>query len=228
MADHSPFNPLDRENLGKSVAEAMLGRKARPLGALRPFVGAGIYALYYGGGFPAYQRLAALNDPDDPQAPIYVGKAVPKGGRKGDLPLAAATTGQALYRRLSEHAETVTESQNLQIDDFTCRYLVVDDIWIPLAESLLIAKFSPVWNLVVDGFGNHDPGKGRYQGMRPRWDVLHPGRAWATKCKDRPETPDHIAQEVRSRLDQEPSLVRSRFLAEDGRGRNLVNRESEP
>ena len=217
MTDHAAYNPLDRENLGNSVAEAMLGRKARPLGGLKTFKGAGIYALYYCGRFPAYARLAALNEPDDPQAPIYVGKAVPEGGRKGDLPLTGPTSSPALYRRLREHKESIEESSNLQIEDFVCRFLVVDDIWIPLAESLLIAKFSPVWNLLVDGFGNHDPGKGRYAGMRPKWDVLHPGRAWAEKCRERDDTAEQIANEVRSRLDQEPSLVRSRFLAEERR-----------
>jgi hypothetical protein len=72
----------------------------------------------------------------------------------------------------------------------------VDDIWIPLGESLLIARFAPVWNSLVDGFGNHDPGKGRYEGLKPRWDVLHPGRAWAVKCQARPETSEQIIIDV--------------------------------
>ena len=46
------------------------------------------------------------------------------------------------------------------------------------------------------GFGNHDPGSGRYKGLRPRWDVLHPGRAWADKCQPREETQEHIARDV--------------------------------
>jgi hypothetical protein len=57
-----------------------------------------------------------------------------------------------------------------------------------LGETLLIAKFKPLWNMSIEGFGNHDPGAGRYGGLRPLWDVLHPGRAWAEKCKMRPET----------------------------------------
>lgn len=79
--------------------------------------------------------------------------------------------------------ESVKAAQNLDIDDFYCRFLVVDDIWIPLAESMLIERFKPVWNRVLDGFGNHDPGKGRYQGMMPQWDCLHPGRAWAERLQ---------------------------------------------
>jgi len=77
--------------------------------------------------------------------------------------------------------EIPPKASNLSLEDFHCRYLVVDDIWIPLAESLLIEMFSPLWNLVIDGFGNHAPGAGRYNQQKSPWDVLHPGRAWAEK-----------------------------------------------
>ncbi len=216
MSDAQPYNPLDKANLGASVAEALLGRKPRPLGSVEPFFGAGIYALYYCGTLAPYQRLASLNQDGDPQAPIYVGKAIPAGGRKG-VAADAPTRTKALFNRLREHAESIDLSANLDLADFVCRYLPVDDIWIPLGESLLIAKFAPVWNVLVDGFGNHDPGKGRYQGLQPRWDVLHPGRAWAAKCQPRGETAEMIARDIESRLAQEPSLVRSRFLAEQRR-----------
>ena len=52
-----PFNPLDKKNLGASVAEAMLGSPIHPLGGLSSFEGAGIYAIYYTGDFPAYQWI---------------------------------------------------------------------------------------------------------------------------------------------------------------------------
>ena len=71
---------------------------------------------------------------------------------------------------------------NLDLADFSCRFLEVDDIWIPLGESLLIQFYRPLWNSVVDGFGNHDPGGGRYKGASPSWDTLHPGRHWAASC----------------------------------------------
>ena len=216
MTEFAPYNPLDKSNLGASVADALLGRRPRPLGALKPFQGAGIYAIYYRGTCKPYQRLAVLNQDDDPQVPIYVGKAIPEGGRKGGS-AARSTSTTALHKRLKEHAETIRVTSDLDLDDFICRVLVVDDIWIPLGESLLIAKFSPIWNVLIDGFGNHDPGRGRYQGLRPRWDVLHPGRAWAAKCKPRDEAAEQIAREVEARLAQEPSLVRSRFLAEQMR-----------
>jgi Eco29kI restriction endonuclease len=196
-AEVIPFNPLDKHNLGASVAEAMLNKPVEPLGELKAFKGAGIYAIYYSGQHPAYAALTAQTE-EGPVFPIYVGKAIPAGGRKG-VSIAGIQNTQALFNRLREHAESIRATA-LGIGDFSCRYLVVEDIWIPLGEALLIAKFSLVWNVLIDGFGNHDPGAGRYQGLQPRWDVLHPGRQWAPKCRPREETEDGIMLEVQNHL----------------------------
>jgi hypothetical protein len=176
------YNPLDKHNLGVSVMDAILQRCVQPLPPSQSFVGAGIYAIYYTGDFKAYQAVAERNRNEQYAWPIYIGKAMPAGARKGvyefnDEP------GTELYKRLVEHAQSIVQAQNLDIADFKCRYLIVDDIWIPLGESLLIHRFRPVWNIVVDGFGNHDPGGGRYKQQRSSWDVLHPGRDWAEKCQ---------------------------------------------
>ena len=199
MNEHAPYNPLDKKNLGASVAEALLMRAPKPLAELEAFTGAGIYAIYYSGNFDAYRKLAERNRGADPTLPIYVGKAIPAGGRKGAATLDPSRS-KALVGRLREHAESIEVASSLRLMDFVCRYLVVDDIWIPLGESLLIGKFSPIWNTMIDGFGNHDPGKGRYGGMCPRWDVLHPGRAWAAKCMPRPETAAQIGREIKAHL----------------------------
>ncbi|MDR2213154.1 MAG: Eco29kI family restriction endonuclease, partial [Pseudomonadales bacterium] len=114
--------------------------------------------------------------------PIYVGKAVPPGARKGGFGL-GENPGQALYNRLAEHAKSIEQAQNLELSDFFCRFLVVEDIWIPLAESLLIEMYKPLWNRKIDGFGNHDPGSGRHNQRRSNWDILHPGRPWAEKLQ---------------------------------------------
>ncbi|GHU18300.1 type II restriction-modification system endonuclease [Betaproteobacteria bacterium] len=212
-ADIIPFNPLDKKNLGASVAEAMLTGKVHPLGNLSEFNGAGIYAIYYTGDFIPYDEIAKRNRKAK-TAPIYVGKAVPAGARKGGG-ATSATGGRPLFNRLSEHAESIRSVSNLCIDDFSCRFLVVDDIWIPLGESLLIARYSPVWNSLIDGFGNHDPGNGRYNGMRPRWDVLHPGRAWAAKCKERPEMDTDIARDVETYLRNATFPASERFIVSE-------------
>jgi hypothetical protein len=188
------YNPLDKRRLGESVALALL---KRPVIALppSPFAGAGIYALYYNGKFPAYGKIAEKNKNDQWAAPIYVGKAVPPGARKGGYGL-GEVAGEVLYRRLREHAETIEQAENLALEDFKCRYLVVDDIWIPLGEALLISMFSPLWNRVIDGFGNHDPGAGRYNQQRSPWDVVHPGRSWAAKLKPNARSADEFLHDI--------------------------------
>lgn len=193
-----PFNPLDKRHLGESVADALLNAEIQPLPP-EPFIGAGVYAIYYAGSFSAYGRLAEVNRDGQFRCPIYVGKAVPAGVRKGGLGL-DVDHGQALYKRLSKHAESVKAARNLEVSDFHCRFLVVDDIWIPLAESMLIERFKPVWNRVLDGFGNHDPGKGRYNGMMPQWDCLHPGRAWAERLQPCANTAEQLSERVRDYL----------------------------
>ena len=197
--DIKPYNPLDKINLGCSVADAMLESPVHPLGELKSFNGAGIYAIYYTGDFEAYKTLSIKNKNGNFEAPIYVGKAVSPGARKGNFGL-DSTPSTTLYKRLLEHAESIQAANNLELNDFYCRFLVVDDIWIPLGESLLIAKFVPIWNKLIDGFGNHDPGKGRYQQMRSKWDTLHPGREWALKCAVRHETDIQICTELNAYL----------------------------
>jgi len=174
------FNPLDKKQLATSVGEALLSADLHPLPPHSRFSGAGVYAIYYFGDSPIYRMLTKLNTDQPCPVPIYVGKAIPIGGRKGELQF-DATIGSALSKRLSEHAESIRQVKNLSLQDFKCRYLVVDDIWIPLGESLLIRQFRPLWNVAIDGFGNHDPGSGRHRQQNSPWDVLHPGRSWAER-----------------------------------------------
>jgi hypothetical protein len=198
--DTTPFNPLDTKNLGIAVVKALLEKKAHSLGSLPAFRGAGIYAIYYHGSFEPYAPIAKANKvASDPRWPIYVGKAIPEGGRKGAFSTSVTDT-PALNKRLKDHRKSIESARNLDIDHFSCRFLVVQDLWIPLGEQLLIAHFAPIWNRILDGFGNHNTGSGRHEGLRPRWDVLHPGRAWADKLKNRHETTEEIAREVSQHL----------------------------
>jgi len=189
------FNPLDMENLARSIVTRIEEMPPVALDAVPAFKGAGIYALYYTGDFAAYADLAAANA-ETVLHPIYIGKAVPKGGRRG-LELVEHTNTMALSARLRQHAKSVAAAENLDIADFHCRWLVVEDIWIALGESAMLRRYRPVWNAVLDGFGNHDPGSGRINGRRPMWDTLHPGRVWATKYPARDDSAEQVAQEVR-------------------------------
>ncbi len=190
-----PYNPLDRLRLGENVAKALLARPLIKLPIATHFIGAGIYALYYTGDFPAYKKIAEKNINNQWSAPIYVGKAVPPGARKGGYGLGESPK-DVLCRRLREHAESIQQVKNLSLEDFRCRYLVVEDIWIPLGEALLISMFSPLWNKLLDGFGIHDPGKGRLKQQCSAWDVVHPGRPWCAKLSPNSRSAEEIIKRI--------------------------------
>lgn len=204
MVDADLYNPLSRENLGGSVADALLKKDVFPIGKIDKFEGAGLYAIYYDGPFKPYLSLSQKNSNNQWAAPIYVGKSIPPGARKGGVGL-GAKAGPALHKRIKEHRNSIKIVSNLDHEDFFVRVLVVEDIWIPLGEALLIARFSPLWNQLIDGFGNHTPGKGRFEQERSRWDVLHPGRPWALKCQERKESAEDIENEIISYLKFAPN-----------------------
>jgi hypothetical protein len=191
----TPFNPLDKMNLAQSLADALLKRPLSPLPPKKSFSGAGIYAIYSAAESVPYQPLWAMNKGREATFPIYVGKAIPPGARKGGFGV-VADPGTALFSRLREHARSIEEADNLSPSDFSCRYLVCDDIWIPLGESLLIARYRPPWNVIFLGFGIHKPGKGRKKQVTSRWDTVHPGRSLAKGLPANPMSQAEIVQLV--------------------------------
>lgn len=203
-----PYNPLDRVELGKSVERALLSRELVQLPPTTSFPGAGVYALYYVGDFEPYRAIAPPTC-EAGEIPIYVGRAAPPGGRSGVGGLRPSTREPKLYSRLREHARSITQVEefarregqaNIQLADFLCRFLVVDDIWVALGEAVLIGHYQPLWNGFVSGFGIHGPGGGRGEQARSRWDTLHPGRPFAAKRPPGPRTRSEIAMEVVERL----------------------------
>ena len=184
-----PYNPLDKRNLAESVATALLKRPVGPLPPIVSFDGAGIYAIYYGGSFRPYRSMAAKNKGENPSHPIYIGKAVPPGSRKGGFALGTAPSS-ALHKRLREHAQSIDEADNLRLSDFRCRFLVSEDIWIPLGE-----QFRPIWNVLIEGFGIHQPGKRRPQ-RTSKWDTLHTGRKLASGLPANPLTLEQLTKMV--------------------------------
>lgn len=192
-----PFNPLAMENLAESIVHALHLQEAVPLALVPEFDGAGVYALYYHGKFPAYKVLADINA-EKLIAPIYIGKASPSGARKG-IELATQTT--ALTKRLKDHKKSIEAATNLEIEDFSARWLVMEDVWIALGESAMIRRHQPVWNARIDGFGNHAPGRGRAKGARPQWDTLHPGRVWADVLPPSLKSAEELRQDVQEYLE---------------------------
>jgi len=130
-----PYNPLEKRRLAESIVRELLTSEPEPLGELSPFIGVGIYVIYYRGEFGLYGPISALNQ-EEFTAPIYVGQAVAKGGRKGSF--SEVSNSSALFGRLNQHATSIRLAQNLELSDFFCRFLVIDEFWISLAESLLI------------------------------------------------------------------------------------------
>ncbi|MFF3960808.1 Eco29kI family restriction endonuclease [Streptomyces griseorubiginosus] len=188
------------ENLGRSIEAEMLQMHPAPITDVPPMYGAGIYAIYYLGDHELYQPIS-----DGCRIPIYVGKAVHKGGRKG---LAAPVEDQApLWARINEHRASLEHVHDLNAGDFRVRYLVAVDFFVSLAEQLMIRQFRPVWNTLVDGFGNHAPGGKRTTQARPPWDELHPGRPWSS--------PERMPTPSKQSAEESRVLLQAHWMRQD-------------
>lgn len=205
MLQPEAYNPLEYGAITDSISRQFFSTEVIPLEDVTPFEGGGIYALFYTGPFPAYAPLAEANCRASGSLPIYIGKAAPSK-RKGDQNVRDLATnvyeGNSLFTRIKNHRASIEAAENLEVSDFSVRLLVLSYIWVPMAETAMINRYLPLWNNVVDGFGNHNPGKGRINGVRPRWDTLHPGREWAARYPERSETSADIAQDIAGHLNQ--------------------------
>lgn len=143
-----------------------------------PFQGAGVYTIHYAGSFAPYAGLG--------ETPIYVGRA-----------------DNDLHGRLSEHAAAIEAAENLRRDEFGCRWLVLEPIWINLTEKILIDRYRPIWNKVLIGFGIHDPGGGRRNQRRSQWDTVHPGRSWSAKQREPEEPAGQLLERITQHRRQE-------------------------
>ena len=151
------------------------------------------------GNFDLYKKIACLNAAECNQ-PIYVGKAVPKGWRTAR---SGSEEDATLTQRLREHARSIKQGSGLDIKDFKCQFMILkgeESSMITIVEAALIRRYRPLWNTVVDGFGNHDPSSGRYDQAKSEWDVLHPGRAWAEKLRGKPPDLERTKAKIRSAL----------------------------
>lgn len=199
------FDPLSYENLGASITRALDEVAPVPLTQIKRFDGAGIYALYYTGPFEPYAVLSEHNRREDgPTWAIYVGKAETENARKGEPNQSSFEVtheiGPKLFNRVKTHRRSIEAAGNLDPTDFAVRMLAVAPTWVPLAEVVAIRMHQPLWNKVIDGLGNHNPGKGRKDGARSRWDTLHPGRAWAFDYPENADDAAALSQEARNFL----------------------------
>jgi hypothetical protein len=85
-----------------------------------------------------------------------------------------------------------------------CRFVMFEgdgSDMIGTVEAALIKVNRPLWNCVLDGFGNHDPGRGRYEQANSDWDTIHKGRAFAEKLKGFSTPRDVIVNKISTHLD---------------------------
>lgn len=194
----SIFDPTDPNTAGRVVALTLVAQARHPLAAIPEFYGAGVYAIYYRGGFASYVPLAGTDHP------IYVGKADPDNQAAKD----AVSQGTKLSGRLNEHAKSIRKATTtLSIDDFECRFLIVQTGFQKSAEDYLINFFKPIWNSetkICFGLGKHGDSSETRGNKRSPWDTMHPGREWASSSTENQKAPDLIHSQIEMHLANNP------------------------
>lgn len=190
----SIFDPTDPNTAGRVVALTLVAQALHPLADIPEFYGAGVYAIYYCGGYAPYAALAGTDHP------IYVGKADPDNQASKD----AVNQGTKLSGRLNEHAKSIRKAEtSISIDDFKCRFLIVQTGFQKSAEDYLINFFKPIWNSetkICFGLGKHGDSSETRVNKRSPWDTLHPGREWADAIKHNQKEPDVILKQIAEHL----------------------------
>jgi hypothetical protein len=189
--------------LVKDAVRFFNGTPIHDIPSLERFVGTGVYALYYTGKKSLYKKYAELNRLSY-DFPIYVGKAVPKGWRQSRVSDDESSQSNELFNRLREHSRSIEAGAELDLNDFSCRFVIFEregSDMISTIEAALIKLNRPLWNSCVDGFGNHEPGSGRYEQARSDWDVVHTGRIWAERLKGVPNDKRSIIARIKNHLE---------------------------
>lgn len=188
------------EELIKDTIRFFNGTPVHQLPPPERFHGTGVYAIYYIGQNPLYAPDVAKNRLRY-EKPLYVGKAVPQGWRQSRTAAKSNELSYELVNRLNEHSRSIEQGSDLEAEKFFCRFMILENAasaMISTVEAALIKLYNPIWNSVVDGFGNHDPGSGRYQQAKSDWDVIHAGRAWAKKCKGKANSRASILKKIQA------------------------------
>jgi hypothetical protein len=202
-SDHVYVSP-DLDEIIKDTIRFFNGTPVHRVPVSDRFSGTGVYAIYCVAKSGIYSKFHLINRTAF-RVPIYVGKAVPKGWRQSRQLSSKQSKSYELSSRLREHSRSIDLGENLELADYFCRLMILEgkesDL-IGTVEAALIRKYQPIWNTLIDGFGNHDPGRGRYEQAKSDWDVCHPGRAWANKCLGRHADKDVLYKSIESFLDK--------------------------
>ena len=131
--------------------------------------------------------------------PIYVGEADPDNQAAKD----GVSQGAKLSARLNQHARSIPKTvTTLDIDDFECRFLIVQTGFQKSAEDYLINFFKPIWNSetkICCGLGKYGDSSETRVNKRSPWDTLHPGREWADATTDQ-KPPATIIEQIGTHL----------------------------
>ena len=192
------FDPSDPNTAGRMVALTLVAQPRHSLARIPDFYGAGIYAIYYNGEFPPYASLTRRAHP------IYVGKADPDNPSAKD----ALQQGAKLSARLNEHARNICKAHTtLDINDFECRFLIVQTGFQKSAEDYLINFFQPIWNSetkICFGLGKHGDSADTRGNKRSPWDTMHPGREWANRTTENQKPLHLIIEQIETHLRTHP------------------------
>ncbi len=202
------FDPSNPDTVGRLVVMALLAQDRIPLSEIRPTYGSGVYAIYYNGRHPTYEEITGT------ETPLYVGKADPAE------PQAATPREQGvrLFGRLSDHRRAIKRAEDytvarglsslLRVVDFDCRRLVCATNAQLVAERHLIEIFKPAWNSetkICFGISKHGDDSDMRRNKRSPWDVLHPGRDWASGNEVRAGvTPESITAKLAAHFAKYP------------------------
>jgi hypothetical protein len=197
VTPRQPFDPRTPISLALQVAGELMRQPAFPV-LDAPRSGAGVYVISYVGGNELYAPA------DGAETHLYAGVAAATDmvGLIGEL---TGDAGPRLYNRMRRNAQTLravcaAEGSGLSPDDFVARALPVSSWWAQLAQVALVAQMKPVWNVTVTGFDAVDPGGPAATRAMPDFDVLHPGRTWASRHWPASATRDELAQRIRQHL----------------------------
>jgi len=196
------YTSPDFEEIVKDTIRFFNGTPVYSVPAPERFHGTGVYAIYCVARSGYYKGFHEINRTSF-DVPIYVGKAVPKGWRQGRISNSDSMSYE-LHNRVREHGRSIELGESLEPSSFHCRFMILEDKesdLIGTVEAALIRKYQPIWNTLLDGFGNHDPGSGRYQQAKSDWDVCHPGRAWAEKCQGKPNSKTTLISSIAEFMD---------------------------
>jgi hypothetical protein len=205
------FDPSKPSIAGRLVGLALVAQPLIPMSRLDKMYGSGVYAIYYFGPHPAYQKISGT------ETPIYAGKADPEFSDAKT----AREQGPQLYGRLKDHQKSIRtveqyamEHQHkdaLHINDFRYRRLVVATNAQLTAERSLISLFEPIWNedtKICWGISKHGDKDTTRANDRSPWDVLHPGRKWAISdlLKDK-KSKEQIFEDIDTHLSELPPFT---------------------